>query len=157
MVVSALYGYWLGVWGLFLRGNSNLSPCITELGKRGVEQSVLFDERLIAVWRARLLGLESHVCIGNLRDGGHEKAESQDEDEDGNGEVDPLHVLQSGFVVKGEEDVGAQDGGNHGADCIEGLGNVDSDFRVLRRPANYGQEQRHVSNCTTLKKESQGD
>ncbi len=30
----------------------------------------------------------------------------------GNGEIDPLHILQGALVVKGEEDVGSEDRGN---------------------------------------------
>lgn len=101
-----------------------------------MEEAVLLDEGLVAIGGACLLGLEGHVGVGDLGDLGHEEAKGQDEDEDGDGEVDPLDVLQGGLVVKGEEDVGAQDGGDDGADGVEGLGDVDADLGVLGGPAD---------------------
>lgn len=50
-----------------------------------------------------------------------------------------MHVLQRLYVVKVKEDVGSQDGSHYRADAIEGLRDVDSDFRVLGRATDCGE------------------
>jgi hypothetical protein len=47
-----------------------------------------------------------------------------------------LHVGESIFIAEGEEDIGAENGGNDCADTVEGLRNVDSNFGVARGTAN---------------------
>lgn len=56
-------------------------------------------------------------------------------DKDGDGEVDPLHVGEGVLVAKVEEDVGAEDGRDDGADAVEGLGDVDANLGESRRAA----------------------
>lgn len=125
------------IHGSYVPRDSDLGSSIAELGKRSMEETVLLYERFIAVFGgARLLSLEGHVCIRDLGNVRHEKDEGEDENEDRDREVDPLHVLQRLCVVEVEEDVGAQDGGHDRADAIEGLGDVDSDFGILGRAAD---------------------
>lgn len=74
------------------------------------------------------------ICdLGNI---GQEEQACQEEDKDDNGQVNPLYVLESLFVTEVEEDVRAKDGGNDGTDSVEGLGDVDSDLRILWWAAN---------------------
>ena len=49
----------------------------------------------------------------------------------------PLHVFKCLFVVKGEEDIRAQHRCHDGTNAVEGLGNVDTNFRVSGRAADY--------------------
>ena len=97
-----------------------------------MEQLILFPERLILLTHVRLRHLEGHVLVCDFRDIGEEEYTGEKEYEDSDGEVDPLHALQGCYIVfcLGEEDIGAQHGADDCADCIEGLGKVDSDFRV---------------------------
>lgn len=104
-----------------------------------MEESILFPERGVLFIDVGLGDLEGHVFISDFRDVGDEEDAGEDEDEDSDGEVDPLHALEGRDVVGGggEEGVRAQDGANDRADCVEGLGEVDSDFRVPWRTADY--------------------
>lgn len=71
-----------------------------------MEEAVLLDEGFLAVIRgAGFLCLEGHICIGDLGNVRDEENKGEDEDEYGDGEVDPLYVLQSLCVVKVEEDI----------------------------------------------------
>lgn len=56
----------------------------------------------------------------------------------GNGKVDPLHVAQSllGLSDVHKDYVGAEYRSNDGANSIEGLRQVDTEFRVARRTAD---------------------
>lgn len=133
--------------------DGDLGTSVAELGKGGVEEAVLLDEGLLAVIRgARLLCLEGHVRVGDLGDVRDEENKGQYEHKDRDREVDPLHVLQRLYVVKVKEDVGPQDGGDHRADAIEGLGDVDPDFRVLGRAADCSELK--VSTCAPMPRET---
>lgn len=118
-----------------------LSTGVAPLGGGGVEETVLLAEGLVAGARVRVLGLGGHVGIGDLGDVDEEEDGGEQEDEDADGEVDPLHALERVDVVARvlEEDVGAQHGADDGADGLDGLGQVDAQLRVLGR-ADDGHE-----------------
>lgn len=101
-----------------------------------MEEAVLLPQRLVVLPGVRLGGLESHVGVGDLGDGGEEEDDGEEQHEDGDREVDPLDVGQGAGVVKGEEDVGAEHGRDDGADAVEGLAQVDADLGVLGRSAD---------------------
>lgn len=119
-----------------VRGDGDLRARVAELREGGVEEPVLLPERLVVGVGVRLGRLEGHVGVGDLGDDGQEEDDGEDEDEDGDGQVHPLHVAQRLGVVEGEEDVRAQHGRHDGADAVEGLRDVDTDFRVSRRSAH---------------------
>jgi len=106
-----------------------------------VEEAVLLPERLVVGVSVRLARLEGHVGVGDFGDRRDEEDEREEEDEDADGHVHPLHVLDGGLVVEGEEHVGAQHGRDHGADSIEGLGDVDTDLGVLWGTTHYKEEE----------------
>lgn len=99
-------------------GDGDLGAHVRELCERGVEETVLFAEGLVGPFDVRLLDLELHVGVGHFGDVRGEEDKGQDEDENGNAEIDPLHVLQGLDAVLGvdEEDVGSQDWSDHGSD-----------------------------------------
>lgn len=102
-----------------------------------MEETVLLPEWLVAVFRGPgLLCLEGHVRIRDLGYVRDEENEGKDEDEDRDGEVDPLHILQRLCVVEVKKDIRPQDGSHDRADAIEGLGEVDSDLGILGRATN---------------------
>ncbi len=105
-----------------------------------MKQLPLFPKRLILLIDMRLRNLERHILIRDLGDIRDEKYARETEDEDPDGQVDPLHALQGLDVVvcRCEEDVGAQDGADNGADRVEGLGKVDADFGVAGWAADWG-------------------
>lgn len=119
-----------------LPSNRNLGTSVAELGKSGVEEAVLLKKRLIVETGICFLILESHVRIRDLRDSGQPENNSQSPDKDSDGEVDPLHVRKGGLVVEVEEDIRAHEGGDDGADTVEGLGQVDAHLGVTRRTAH---------------------
>lgn len=86
----------------------------------------------------RLRNLECHILIRDLGDIRDEKYARETEDEDPDGKVDPLHAPQGrdAVVCRREERVGAEDGADNGADRVEGLGKVDTDFGVARWAAD---------------------
>lgn len=115
-------------------GDGDLCAGVAELGKGGMEEAVLLPERLVALTCVGLLGLASHVGIGNLGDVAEEEDDGKGEDEAGDGEVDPLDVSQGGLVVEGaEEDVRSHDGGDDSPDSVESLGQVYAHLRVAGR------------------------
>ena len=113
----------------------NLRARVTELRKSSVEQSVLlvegFDRRICV----STLGLELHVCIGNLRDSREEEESGEREAKASNGKVNPLHILQRflALAYADKDDIGAEDWSNNCADSVERLGNVDSELRIPGR------------------------
>ncbi len=82
--------------------------------------------------------LEGHVRVGDLGYIGQEENRSEEEHEDGNSYVDPLHVLKRLRIVESKEHIRPKNGGNHSPDAIEGLGDVDSDFGKLWRSTDFG-------------------
>jgi hypothetical protein len=78
------------------------------------------------------------TSIGDLRDSGEEEKGRQEKDKDNDRQVNPLYVLESLLVTEVEEDVRAKNGGDDGANSVESLGNVDSNLRVLRWAADWG-------------------
>lgn len=48
-----------------------------------------------------------------------------------------MYVGERRVVTEFEEDIGAQDGGDDGADTVEGLRQVDSDLGIFRWAAHY--------------------
>lgn len=101
-----------------------------------MKQPVLFPERLVGLSGMCLGGLVLHVCVCDLGEFDQVKDDGEDEDEDGDGRVYPLDVLKGDFLIEDEKDIRAEDGGNDGADAIEGLSDVDSDFGVAGWPAH---------------------
>lgn len=83
-----------------------------------------------------LSGLKLHVGVGDLWDVRNVKGQSQDENEASDGQVDPLDVPESRFLVELEKDIGAQHWGNNSSYAIEGLRKVNPDLRILWRSAN---------------------
>lgn len=77
-----------------------------------------------------------HTRIGNFRDLAHEEQESKEQDKDGNGSVDPLHVVERLLITKVEEDVGTENRGDDGSNAVEGLRQVDSDLGISGRTAD---------------------
>lgn len=75
--------------------------------------------------------------VGDFRDMDKVKGHGQEKHKDGDGEVNPLYVVERALVGELEEDVGAEDGRDDGADAIEGLRDVDADLRVARRAAHW--------------------
>lgn len=100
---------------------------------------ILLPERLFLLLYMRLGDLELHIRICDFRDVRHEEDKGKTEDEDGNGEINPLDALQSLDVIfsRREEDVGAEHGSDHGADGVEGLGQVDSNFGIFGWTAHW--------------------
>ena len=93
---------------------------------------------LRAVSRALLVIRYKHTSIGDLRDLGDVKQTCQDQNKDSDGKVNPLHVGQGRFVVEVvEKDIGTEHRGDDCADTVEGLRNVDANFRVSRRTTDY--------------------
>lgn len=103
-----------------------------------MEKPVLLPKGLTVGIRVTLRSLELHIGVGDFRDRRKVKDDGKDEDEDGNGKINPLHILQRIFACTSvlEEDVGAKDRCDHSADSIEGLRDVDTHLTVPRRTAN---------------------
>lgn len=116
-------------------GNGNLRARVAELGKRGVEEAVLFPEWLVGIASMGFSSLVLHVCVGDLGQFDEEEDDGKDVDKDGDGQVHPLHVLEGEVIVETEEDVRSEHGGYNGTNTVESLGKVDADFRVLGRAA----------------------
>ena len=110
---------------------------VAELGKGSVKQAVLFPEWLVIRAGMCLGRLERHVRVGDFGYAGEKENRGEQEDEAGNSYVDPLHVLKRLRVIESKEHVRPKNGGNHSSDAIEGLGDVDSDFRKLWRSTNW--------------------
>ena len=70
-----------------------LGPCIRELRQCGMEQLVLFPERLILFIDVCLRDLEGHILVCDFGDIGEEEDAREQEDKYADGEVDPLHAL----------------------------------------------------------------
>lgn len=70
--------------------------------------------------------------------GGKVEHYGQDVDEDCDGEIHPLHVLErlGAFADVDEEDVGSEYRRNDSPDTVESLREVDAQFRILRRATN---------------------
>lgn len=88
----------------------------------------LLQFRIIISLNRRSLQLHIRICyFGN---GAHDEDTRKQENKDGDGEVDPLYAFKGIHAVRGirEEDVGAEDGTDDGAYCVEALGDVDADF-----------------------------
>lgn len=105
-----------------------------------MKQLPLFPKRLILLIDMRLGNLERHILIRDLGDIRDEEYARETENEDPDGQVDPLHALQSrdAVVCRCEEGVGAEDGADDGADGVEGLREVDADFGVAGWTADWG-------------------
>lgn len=88
-----------------------------------------------------------HTRIGDFGDLAHEEQESKEQDKDGNGSVDPLHVGERLLITKVEEDVGAENRGDDGSNAVEGLRQVDSDLGIFRRTADWGKMS---ATCTRI-------
>ena len=88
-------------------------------------------------------GLANTVFTISQPDRGYEdsqiEGDCKEEDEAGNGQVNPLHVFQSLFVNRGleEEDVGAKHWSHHCPNAIESLRNVYTDLGVSWWTAHY--------------------
>lgn len=67
------------------RGDGDLGASVAELGKGGVEKTVLLPKRLISFTCVGLLGLASHICVGDLGDVTEEEDDGKREDKAGDG------------------------------------------------------------------------
>ena len=78
-----------------LRRNADLGAHVTELGSHAEEELVLLAHGLVDVSRqaGALLGLESHIGVGDFGNGGEEEDDGEQEDESGDAEVSPLDVV----------------------------------------------------------------
>jgi hypothetical protein len=103
-----------------------------------MEQLIMLPERLILLIDMSLRNLESHILIGDFRNIRNEKHSRKAEYKDSNGQIDPLHALQSGDIIRSfsEESIRAQHRANDSPNCIKGLGEVDSNLRVAGRTAD---------------------
>lgn len=73
--------------------DGDLCACIAELREGSVEETVLAVEGFLGGGGGGG-GLEGHVCVGDFGDRGEVEYYSEEEDETGDGEIDPLHVLE---------------------------------------------------------------
>lgn len=143
--------------------DGDLSAGVAELREGGVEEAVLLAEGLDIGAGVCDLGLEGHVGVCDFRDlyvlsvdmgtrwvfeawtyRGEVEYYSQHVDEDRDGKVYPLHVLERlrALAHIDEENVGAEDGRNDRSNTIESLREVDAQLGVLWRTAH--------SNCHSL-------
>ena len=108
----------------------DLCTDVAELSGHAEEELVLLPHGLvnIAGETGALFGLESHVGIGDFWDRGEEKDEGEKEDKGGDAEVGPLHVGEVVGVGGFEEHAGCEKWGHHGADCLERLGELETEF-----------------------------
>lgn len=73
-----------------------------------MEEAVLLNEGLLAISRGLgLLCLESHVRVRDLWDIGDEEDEGENKDENCDGEIHPLNILERFLVAEVEEDIGS--------------------------------------------------
>jgi hypothetical protein len=119
--------------------NRNLRTGIAPLRCGGMEEAVLLPKRFVARSHMRFLCLERHVCVGDFGDVGNKEYASQEEDEDRYGEIDPLDIFEGGDRVarRFEEGVAAEDGANHCAYGLDGLGQVYTEFTVFGWTADW--------------------
>ena len=76
-----------------LQDYSAQHTCVAELGKSSMEKPVLLPKGLVIGIRMALLSLELHICVCDFWDGREVEHDGKDEDKNGNGKVDPLHIL----------------------------------------------------------------
>ena len=107
---------------------------VAELCGDAEEELVLLAHGLIDVagQSRALFGLEGHVGIGNLGNRGEEEDNGEEEDEGGNTEVGPLNVAEIGGICVFEEDARGEEGRHYGADCLEGLAELETEFGQTR-------------------------
>lgn len=86
-------------------GDGYLRARVAKLSGGGVEKAILLPERLVVRVGVGLGGLERHVGVRDLGDPGEEECERKEEDEDADGHVHPLHILEGRLVIEGEEHV----------------------------------------------------
>ena len=100
-----------------------------------MEEPVLFSEWLNIGVRMGFLSLEGHVCVGDFWDRREVEDNGKKEYEACNCQIHPLDILECAGVIGGfqEENVGAENGSDDGADTVEGLGDVDAEFCIPRR------------------------
>jgi hypothetical protein len=122
------------------RGDTDLSTNVAELSGNTKEEGVLVAEGLVGVSSSRghHLGLISHVGVGDLRDGSEVENNSQDTDKDGDTKVNPLDRLKRLAVLTDilEDDERSKDGSNDGANSLERLRKLETEFGPLGRTAD---------------------
>ena len=120
-----------------LRCDGHLGADVAELSDDAEEEFVLFAQGLVLVAGqvGALFGLESHVGVGDFGDGREEEDDSEEEDEAGDAEVGPLHVAEVGIADFLEEDAGREERGDDRADCLEGLGELETELGQSGRTA----------------------
>jgi len=81
-----------------LRSHGDLGTNVAELSGNSKDELLVLPERLVleSSERCGLLGLESHIGIGDFGDGCEEENYSKKEHKGSNGEVCPLHVFLVG-------------------------------------------------------------
>ena len=107
---------------------------VAELGGHAEEELVLPAHGLVDVaGQARaLFRLEGHVRVGNFGNRGEEEDHGEEEDEGCNAEVGPLDVTEICGVCVFEEDARGEEGCHYGADCLEGLAELETEFGQTR-------------------------
>lgn len=124
-----------------ITSNSDLSTDVAELSSSSPEESILFAERLVNVSSAGggLLGLLSHVGIGDFGNRREEEDNREEEDEAGDAEVDPLYGFERVAVLAVdvlEDNERGEDRCDDGTDGLERLSQVQPELAVLGRTAS---------------------
>lgn len=103
-----------------------------------MEQLPLLPERFLLFADVGSSHLEGHILICDFGDVRNKEDTRKTENEDTDGQVHPLDTQQGGHCITCpcEENVRAQYRTNDGADSIEGLGEIDTDFSVARWTAD---------------------
>ena len=108
-----------------------LGADIAELCDDAEEELVLFAHRFVdvACEAGALLGLEGHVCVCDFWDRGEEEHDGEEKDEGRDAEVGPLNVGEVLRVGVFEEYARCEKGRHDRADCLEGLRDLETEFR----------------------------
>jgi hypothetical protein len=112
--------------------NRNLGSDVTELRQSSNPKKPLLLKGLL-LEDTRVLGLSSHVCIGDLGNVGQEENTGEDKDEDSDSQVNPLNGSQVTVIDVLEEDLSGEDRSDDGSDGLNGLREVETHLGVLGR------------------------
>ena len=118
-----------------LRSNADLGANVTELSRHAKEEFVLLTHGLVDVsgQAGALLGLERHIGVGDFGNGGEEEDDGEQEDESGDAKVGPLDVGEVFGLGVFEEDARSEEGCHDGANGLERLGKLETEFRQSGR------------------------
>lgn len=122
--------------GIFdeLRSDPDLGADVTKLGSDAEEEFVLLAHGLVDVagQTGALFGLEGHVRVGDFGNRGEEEDDGEEEDEGCDTEVGPLDVTEISRVCVFEKDARSEERCHYGADCLEGLAELETEFGQTR-------------------------